>query len=134
MAQDIAARMQAPGDSHVITGDYSPKELKALLGRAHLAIGSRMHGLILSAGEGVPILAICFNDKTRDFCRTLGQERWMIEESEVTDPEGLSAFILEAWANREALRRGVTARRDELRREVRANVERLGALLGRGRT
>jgi len=133
MARDIAARMGAPDDGAVITGEYSPKELKALLGRAELAVGSRMHGLILSAGEGVPIVAVCFNDKTRDFCRIMGQERWMIEESEVTGPDAFLRFLLGAWSERGRLRREVSARRDELVREVRANVERLGRLLRRGR-
>jgi polysaccharide pyruvyl transferase WcaK-like protein len=129
MARDIAQKMASPQDCRVLEGDYTPKEFKGMLGLMELAIGSRMHGLILAAGEGVPVVGICFSDKIRCFGEIIEQERYFVDESEVTSAEQLHGLIRSAWDERETLRREVTARTDELCDDVRANVSRLAALL-----
>ncbi|NQT51993.1 polysaccharide pyruvyl transferase family protein [bacterium] len=129
MARDIRAAMGDTEHAHVLETDCSPKELKAVLGLCEFAVGSRMHGLILSAGEGVPHLGICFNDKTRGWARIMQLERCFIDEDQVADAEQLYGLIRGAWDERAALREHVVARRAELCAEVVVNVKRLGALL-----
>ena len=129
MARDLHAALAAPEHSGVVEGDYSPKELKALLGQAELAVGSRMHGLILATGEAVPLVGICFSDKIRCWGEIVGQERFFIDEGQIASAEQLHRLIRGAWDARAALREQMAARRRELCDEVVANVKRLGRLL-----
>lgn len=134
MARDVRAAMGDTAHAHVVEGDYAPKELKAILGLAELAVGSRMHGLILAAGEGVPQVGICFNDKTRSWAEIMHLQRYVIDEDQVTDADELYALLRGAWDERAELREHVAARRKELCDEVVANVKRLGELLEARRT
>jgi polysaccharide pyruvyl transferase WcaK-like protein len=129
MARDVRQAMGETEHAHVVEGDYAPKELKAILGLAELAIGSRMHGLILSSGEDVPPVGICFNDKTRSWAEIIDQPDHFIDEDKITDTEQLYGLFRSAWDQRETLREQVAARRQELCEEVVENVRRLGKLL-----
>jgi len=121
--------MAAPGDGHVLEGDYAPKEIKAILGEAELVAGSRMHGLIMATGEGVPQVGVCFNDKLRGWGEIVRQQRFFVEADELVEADQLLGLLRQAWAERAALRAQVAARGAELCREAAANARRLRALL-----
>lgn len=44
--------------THFLQGDYSPAELKYLIGRAEFFIGSRLHSCISALSSGVPLLVL----------------------------------------------------------------------------
>ena len=88
-----------------------------------------MHGLILAAGEGVPLVGISFSDKIRCFGEIIQQERFFVDEFKIDSAENLSRIIRSAWDEREILKRNIMARKEVLSLDIIANVERLALLL-----
>ncbi len=86
----------------VIEDPVPPDLLKALYGMMDVFIGSRMHSNIFALGEGVPVIAIGYQHKTRGIVQTVGLERWVVDIQEVS-PQTLITKLDELWAEREAV-------------------------------
>ena len=88
----------------------------AILGRARLVIGMRLHALILAVRLGVPFIAIPYDPKVLGLCEDVGYPLpplWSYERR-TGPPVTPSALADEAWS-----------RRDELAGIVRAGAERM---------
>ncbi len=62
----------------ILTGEYSPKELKAFLGQMDLVIGMRMHSLILTSMMNVPVIGIELSPKFHSFFELIGQIEYLL--------------------------------------------------------
>ncbi len=78
----------------------APDVLKAAYGLMDFFVGTRLHSNIFALSEGVPVVAIEYQYKTRGIMRMLGLERWVIS---IGQADGLksSAVFQEAWLERE---------------------------------
>lgn len=130
VGKDIISKMKNKKNATLIEGNYSPKEIKAVLGRMELAIGSRMHGLILASGAGVPLIGINFTQKIRSFAEIIGQERYFVNVEDITTVDKLTSLIDSLYKNRAQVKGEIKIRVKELRQQAKLNVKLLAQLLG----
>lgn len=99
----FAALVNRPGRVHVLCDEYRPAEVARILSEADLAIGMRLHFLVLAACAGVPPVALSYARKVRAFMASVGLERLCLDASAV-DSAALSAAVGTARAEQEYLR------------------------------
>lgn len=126
----IISKMKNKNNATLIEENYSPKEIKAVLGRMELAIGSRMHGLILASGEDVPLIGINFTQKIRSFAEIIGQERYFVNVEDITTVDKLTSMIDSLCKNRAQIKEEIKMRVKELEQKAKLNVKLLAQLLG----
>lgn len=85
---ELARRIDRNGHVHVSRADRYPTEVAALLRDAHVAIGMRLHFLILAASAGTPVVALSYARKVRAFMSSISLEHLCV------DIEGLDAATL----------------------------------------
>jgi colanic acid/amylovoran biosynthesis protein len=61
----------------VRSSDYSPEEIKALIGKMTLQVGTRMHSVIFASSMSVPVVAIAYEPKTFSLMEGLGLDRFV---------------------------------------------------------
>lgn len=99
-----------PGRLGLVRGSYNEREIKHIIGRCDLFIGSRMHACIAALSQNVPALAIAYSDKFIGVMETIGFE------SLVTDPRRMGQEeILEKLADN-------YERRQDIRRELERRI------------
>lgn len=101
-----------------------PHVLKGAYGQMDLFLGTRLHSNIFALTEGVPVIAIGYQYKTRGVMRMLGLERWTLDIEQVNE-ETLIRLLHEAWAERKCTR----ARIEETLTEVGEQASQAGALI-----
>ncbi|MCB8921042.1 MAG: polysaccharide pyruvyl transferase family protein [Ardenticatenaceae bacterium] len=89
-----------------ITQEVSPVELKAAYGFMDFFLGTRLHANIFSLSEGVPVVAIQYQYKTRGIMRLLGMEQWVINIESVM-PQNLSQLLQRAWLARAEMKQHI---------------------------
>ena len=84
-----------------IESEYTPEELKGIIGQCDLFIGARMHATIAATSMLVPTVGIAYSHKMHGIIgEMLGQERYVLDIKEL-DYESLISTINDAWENRE---------------------------------
>jgi colanic acid/amylovoran biosynthesis protein len=68
----------------VVRGHYNQNEIKYIIGRCDLVIGSRMHACIAAISQCVPAISIAYSDKFKGVMQSAGVQ------SSVVDPRKLS--------------------------------------------
>ena len=80
VAREIYSAMKNKHKVHIITNEYSPEELKGLIGQLDIFISSRIHSVISALSMGVPTCCITRSLDKRA-CGLIGkmlmQERWI---------------------------------------------------------
>lgn len=129
VGRDIVGEMRASDRAVMLKGQYSPKEVKGIMGAAALVAGSRMHGLILATGECVPTCGVCFTEKIRQFARLTGQDHYYIDVDEANTGDRLFGTLEAAFLDRDASATRIRAWLPEARAKIVANVDRLADLV-----
>lgn len=98
----------------IIKGDYSPEELKGIIGCCDLFIGARMHSNIASTSLGIPTIAIAWSYKYIGIMRMLEQEKYVcnIENASIDE---IILKINDAWSNREKIRKKLISKTVEMK-------------------
>ncbi len=91
-SRQVIAQMKAP--YHLITEGYPAAQTIGILSRMKAVVSMRLHGLIFSAGQGVPLVGIVYDQKVSSFLSYIGQDLY-VELDQVT-PTGLTALIDQA--------------------------------------
>jgi polysaccharide pyruvyl transferase WcaK-like protein len=82
------------GGFWILAEEFTPSQTKAILGQMDICILERLHACIMTAGVGVPIIAIAYDAKVSEFMKSSGRWRQIIP---------LQTFSLEAvqaiWAS-----------------------------------
>ena len=68
----VMARMKAP--HHLIDGHYTAGQTIGILSRMKVVVSMRLHGLIFSASQGVPLVGIVYDQKVSSFLSYIGQD------------------------------------------------------------
>ena len=95
-----------PNNKNVISinNEYTPEELKGIIGQCDLFIGARMHACIASTSMFVPTIAIAYSHKTHGIIgEMLNYEKYVIDIKELTY-ELLVSKVEDAWKNKEIIR------------------------------
>ena len=86
----------------LIKGDYSPEELKGIIGLCDIFIGGRMHANIAAISSCVPTLATAWSHKYYGIIRTVGQEKYVCD-FKMMNFEELKSKIDDLWDNKEKI-------------------------------
>lgn len=87
----------------LIKNEYSPQELKGVIGLCDVFIGSRMHANIAALSSSVPTLAIAWSHKYFGIMQAVGQGKYVCDFTKVTF-EQLESKIDDLWSNRDKIR------------------------------
>jgi len=101
----------------LIKGDYSPDELKGIIGRFDLFIGARMHSNIASTSMHVPTIALAWSHKYCGIMRMLEQERYVCDLRTTTFNE-LVSKINDAWSNKDEIRKKLAIKTRQLEEQA----------------
>jgi polysaccharide pyruvyl transferase CsaB len=88
-AQRVTAHMRAP--HHAISGAYTAAQTIGILSRMKVVVSMRLHGLIFSAGQGVPLVGIVYDQKVGSFLSYIGQN--LYEDLHAVSEESLKKLI-----------------------------------------
>jgi colanic acid/amylovoran biosynthesis protein len=103
-ARRLLAGLEDCSDSIILMDrPVPPQVLRAAYGQMDLLVGTRLHSSIFALTEGVPVVAIGYQYKTRGIMRMLGLERWVLEIEQVS-ADTLSRLLRDAWSEREQTR------------------------------
>ena len=75
IARKISCRVPYKHNLKLITGEYTPEELKGIIGQFDLFVSTRMHPLIHAISMGTPTIGIDYTFKTKELMKRVGQER-----------------------------------------------------------
>ena len=104
-ANMIFAKVKNKSEVKIVKNEYSPEELKGIIGLCDLFIGARMHSTIASTSMLVPTVGIAYSHKMYAIIGDMvGQERYILDIKEL-DYESLISRINGAWENREKIKK-----------------------------
>jgi len=79
VSSEIVSRIKNKANIRVLTKDYSPEELKGIIGQMDLFIGTRMHSNIFALSNGIPTIAISYQKKTDGIMNMLGMAEYVLD-------------------------------------------------------
>jgi colanic acid/amylovoran biosynthesis protein len=112
----------------LIKNDYSPEELKGLIGKCELFIGTRMHSNIASTSMHVPTIALAWSHKYHGIMKMLDQEKYVCDVK-TTNLNKLILIINDAWRNRNEIRKQLASKTGELQKSALFGGRLVGELL-----
>lgn len=99
-ASSIFEKIKNKSNVSMIKNEYSPQELKGIIGKCDLFIGGRMHSTIASTSMLVPTVGIAYSHKMYGIIgNMLGQEKYIVDIKELSY-EKLVSTVYDAWNNR----------------------------------
>jgi colanic acid/amylovoran biosynthesis protein len=106
----------------IVEKDLSAKMLKGIIARADVAIGSRFHFMVAAMSSAVPGITIGWSHKYFEMMGMVGQSRFVLDFSGVTEEEALSR-VQELWETRGIVRHEIEMRLADIMEKARANAE-----------
>ena len=91
MAERLYQKTACKENFKILRGQYSPKDIEAIIGQMNLLIVMRLHPLILAHNMKVPSICITYYARVKSFCKLYPQEKIAIE---ALDFEGLKEKIM----------------------------------------
>ncbi|MBW3608837.1 MAG: polysaccharide pyruvyl transferase family protein [Actinobacteria bacterium] len=128
-AHRVVGRMALPENAWVLKRSYGPRQLLGLMEHLDMAVGMRLHFLLFAATAGLPVAALPYATKVRDFLAAL--------EVRSPDPErsghagALLSHIDRLWDGRDEQVEHVRERLPSLQEAARENVRLIVDLLDR---
>jgi polysaccharide pyruvyl transferase WcaK-like protein len=120
-----------PDSAPVLDARAQTLEAYSAIAGCELFLGEKLHACAMAAVAGVPFVGLEYQPKVRDFSASIGMEAWTIRTSE-REPDKLIGLIETLAANRAAVHKRMTGRRDLLREKTAAFLveakRRLGAI------
>ena len=107
MSEKIYRLIKNKQKVNLIKGDYTPEELKGLIGLCDVFIGGRMHANIAALSSYIPVIATAWSHKYYGIMRALGQERYVCDLKSITT-EDLKGKIAEVWDNRTKIKKALS--------------------------
>ncbi len=105
--------------SHVINQRYPVRELLDFIGELDLMIGVRLHSLIFSAIQEIPMVGISYDPKIDGFLSMMGMAAaGRVEDIELSD---LLFQIQDVWANRDKWKRQLKDKITHLKKQADIN-------------
>lgn len=121
-AREIVSQMRHSDHAYLIEAASTPEEAMAVLGEMGLVVSMRLHGLILAAATGVPVVGLAYDPKVRSFLCQVDQAGAAVD-IDPFDPQVLLRTVRETWELRDRIRCELNARIPLLQRAAERNVE-----------
>jgi polysaccharide pyruvyl transferase WcaK-like protein len=78
IARQLSKYLETAAQCHFIEGNYQSAEIECLYRKAHITLGTRLHGCLFSAKMGTPVVGLSYEDKVKGFFLQLGQPDWCL--------------------------------------------------------
>ncbi|RLJ09758.1 MAG: hypothetical protein DRP15_02550, partial [Candidatus Aenigmatarchaeota archaeon] len=113
----------------IVAGDYSPSELKAIVGQCDILISPRFHLVIFALSQCVPAIAIAYSHKAYGIMDMLGQSEYVLSYEDLS-LEQLMEKVEKLWVDKACakVRQELKIRTNEIRKRA-LNAGRLVRLL-----
>jgi len=97
-SRDVMRRMRRQDRAYVVDRPLAPREMMSCLQFFDVMVGMRLHGLILAAAMGVPVIGIAYDPKISHFLDDLGCPDYCVT-LESADIQHLVIIVKNAWAD-----------------------------------
>lgn len=87
IAQRIKKQLDVNERFTLIDGDYSPREIKTMIGECDIFFGTRMHSNIFATSMRIPTVAIAYQKKTNGIMQMLGLSEYVINIDKLNEAE-----------------------------------------------
>ncbi|MFP5363811.1 MAG: polysaccharide pyruvyl transferase family protein [Thermoleophilia bacterium] len=128
-AHRVIGRMALPERAWVLKRSYGPRELRGLMEHLELAVGMRLHFLLFAATAGVPVAALPYATKVRDFLESLDLRS--PDQARAGHAGALLSHIDRLWDRRDEQIEHVRERLPRLQQAARDNLRLIVDLLQR---
>jgi polysaccharide pyruvyl transferase WcaK-like protein len=91
-------------DVALVDADLAPAQLRAVVGKADLLITSRFHGMITGLASATPTVVVGWGHKYAEVLAQFDGEHLALDYSALRSPEEVRELVVEAWADRTAIR------------------------------
>ncbi|WP_235018231.1 polysaccharide pyruvyl transferase family protein [Thermomonospora echinospora] len=126
-AHAVLSHMVAADRGHVLKRFYEPGQIAGLMRHFDLAVGMRLHFVMLAACAGVPVMPLPYAGKVFDFARIVGAPTLTGVARREAGP--LIAEIDRLWDEREHCARLLRDRIAQLKRQAAVSCRRCGELI-----
>jgi colanic acid/amylovoran biosynthesis protein len=106
----------------VLEDDFSPNEIKSLIGNFEIFIGTRMHSNIFAISMKVPLVAIAYEKKTNGIMETAGLSDYIVEMDTITLDE-LEKKVEKALASKEEIKAKLEKKVPELKAKIEHEIK-----------
>lgn len=106
----------------LIKGDYSPEELKAVIGFCDIFIGGRMHANIAAISSCIPTMATAWSHKYYGISRAVGLEKYVCDYREININD-LKLMVDELWQHKALIQREIRPKVEEQKRLAKYSAE-----------
>jgi len=121
VADDIYKLIKIKDKVISIKEEYTPEELKGIIGQCDLFIGARMHATIASTSMLVPTVAIAYSDKTHGIIgKMLGYEAYVLDVKDLSYDKLISK-IDNAWKNRDEIKKDLETKIPDIKEKATLN-------------
>ena len=128
LSNGIASRVKNKANIRVLTKDYTPEELKGIIGQMDLVIGTRMHSNIFALSMGIPAIAIAYQKKTVGIMHMLGMNEYVLDMANLRFDEMVHLIQL-AQRNRQNIRSSLKPKIREAQKQALYNAQLVADLL-----
>ena len=118
----IHSKVKNKDKTRIISGNYDPAELKALIGQCDVIVSSRMHPVIHAATMGTIPISIAYSVKMPSLMQSLGLPEYSLSVTDLTF-ENLMMTIQDALKNKVSLRKKLLVNVNILKKRAYANCE-----------
>jgi len=91
-----------------------PSELKGVLGKSHVVVGSRFHALVGALCQGVPVIATSWSHKYEELLAEYGVPELIVDPAE---PNHVATAIDSVLTNHDLLRQRIDIHSDEFKKQ-----------------
>ena len=104
-------------------------EMKGIIARCELFVGSRMHANIAALSSKIPTIAIAYSHKTPGIMAMLDQQEAVVDIENVTNDE-LFEKIINAWKEKRERAEKLETVVRKLEESALTNIEMIGSIVG----
>jgi polysaccharide pyruvyl transferase WcaK-like protein len=97
------------GKIFVVRGNYSPGEIKWIIGQCNWFVGARMHACIGALSQCVPTVPIAYSKKFFGVMETIGVESMVVDARTISNEEAFR-IVDRLFSEHEVIRRSLEAR------------------------
>lgn len=128
----IKGRVRKPSSDNifVLTKNYSPEQLKAMIGTMDIFVGTRIHSIIFAVSMNVPSAAIAYQRKHYGIMEMVGLEDYVLDISDI-DADKLTTLVQKLKNNRDAIIKRVKEKISIVQDEAMRNGEFIEVLLNK---
>lgn len=126
--EQILSAIKDPNNLFALQQEMTPQELKGVIGKSEIFVGSRMHSVIAAVSLSVPSLVMQYSHKSGGMMKFLGMDEFVWDVQ--NDYEKLTEKTHELWNRRQAVRTKFKEMMPGIYQEIYDLTNEIGAVAG----